>query len=210
MFGTHNQVVSLLDIGLQISATDNSTDDIEALETENGAPLITTQFHPEIAINGLPNLEAIYHHTEAEQLDKNKKIIQFIKKAGEAYHDKKQMLTGAILAKVAIDKSQAISEAIIKTLGYICPQISKAILNLVSLFVTTKRVRELKQSEEQKASTSSTALIQDKCANISKIQSPQKIMMNIEARLLSDDEDTTDDEIYSYNQETTHESLRVY
>lgn len=96
VFGAHNQVVEKApEKGFVVSATSQATEagetKIEALEAEHGAPLMTTQFHPEVAVKGLPKLAAIYENKDEVEKNKNLKLLEYFSEAANAYAAKRAM-----------------------------------------------------------------------------------------------------------------------
>lgn len=90
-FGAHNQVVSTLGKGFKQTAIASDNHSIEAAENEFGAPIITTQFHPEVGVKGLPNARFIYKQSQ-QQRESSLKIFDYLNKAGDVYHQKKEVM----------------------------------------------------------------------------------------------------------------------
>ena len=82
-FGSHRQVVDKLGNGLETCGIASDYHSNEAFESKYGAPIICTQFHPEVSVHGfentLPNLSA-----RKSSID----IFEFIKGAAETYRQK--------------------------------------------------------------------------------------------------------------------------
>ena len=89
-FGAHNQAVDELGKGFLKTAIGSDGKLIEAAESEHGAPVITTQFHPEVAVHGLPNSPFLYKKIGLER-EISLKIFDFFAKAGETYRNKKNL-----------------------------------------------------------------------------------------------------------------------
>lgn len=89
-FGAHNQAVDELGKGFLKTAIGSDGKLIEAAESEHGAPVITTQFHPEVTVHGLPNSEFLYKKMRLER-EISLKIFNFFAKAGETYRNKKKL-----------------------------------------------------------------------------------------------------------------------
>jgi gamma-glutamyl-gamma-aminobutyrate hydrolase PuuD len=90
-FGSHNQVVSKL--GKDCVETAHSSDKNslnEAVEKQHGAPVLTTQFHPEIGFKGLPML-AIYR-ARTSRVAENKSIFSYFKHAAQTHKNKQACL----------------------------------------------------------------------------------------------------------------------
>lgn len=91
-FGAHNQVVDELGNGFVKTAVGSDGRLIEAAESELGAPVITTQFHPEVTVHGLPNAQFLYKKSKSER-ETSLKIFDFFAKAGETYRNKKNLMS---------------------------------------------------------------------------------------------------------------------
>jgi gamma-glutamyl-gamma-aminobutyrate hydrolase PuuD len=109
-FGAHNQAVDELGKGFLKTAIGSDGKLIEAAESEHGAPLITTQFHPEVAVHGLPNSPFLYKKMGLER-EISLKIFDFFAKAGETYRNKKK------LANEIKDKIEKIENHFVKGKG---------------------------------------------------------------------------------------------
>ncbi len=105
-FGAHNQAVETLGEGFKTAATASDGKLNEAAESIHGAPIITTQFHPEVSIYGLPGSEFIYKTTEAES-KQDIKIFEYLKAAGQAYNHKKSMLEELITSTPLLKSAKA-------------------------------------------------------------------------------------------------------
>ena len=90
-FGAHNQAVDELGNGFVKTAVGSDGKLIEAAESEHGAPVITTQFHPEVTVHGLPNAPFLYKKSKPER-ETSLKIFDFFAKAGETYRNKKNLM----------------------------------------------------------------------------------------------------------------------
>lgn len=90
-FGAHNQTVNELGDGFVKTAVGSDGNLIEAAESEHGAPVITTQFHPEITVHGLPSSPFLYKKSKSE-IETSLKIFDFFAKAGETYKNKKNLM----------------------------------------------------------------------------------------------------------------------
>lgn len=90
-FGAHNQAVDELGNGFVKTAVGSDGKLIEAAESEHGAPVITTQFHPEVTVHGLPNAQFLYKKSKPER-ETSLKIFDFFAKAGETYRNKKNLM----------------------------------------------------------------------------------------------------------------------
>ncbi|WP_238584625.1 gamma-glutamyl-gamma-aminobutyrate hydrolase family protein [Legionella worsleiensis] len=91
-FGAHNQVVEELAQGFVAKAVGSDGHNIEAAESQHGSPVITTQFHPEVTVHGLPNVPFLYKKHGADR-EVSLKIFEFFAKAGEAYKNKKNLVS---------------------------------------------------------------------------------------------------------------------
>lgn len=90
-FGAHQQAVDKLGKGFVKTGVSSDRDLIEAAESEHGSPVITTQFHPEITVHGLPRVQFLYKKTTPE-IETSLKIFDFFAKAGETYRNKKILM----------------------------------------------------------------------------------------------------------------------
>lgn len=90
-FGAHNEVVSEPANFTQRKAFSSNGETIEATETCHGAPIISTQFHPEIGAKGFLSSHLMYTLSEEDTLI-NLRIFDFFNKAGEAYKQKKAVM----------------------------------------------------------------------------------------------------------------------
>lgn len=90
-FGAHNQAVDELGNGFVKTAVASDGQLIEAAESEHGAPVITTQFHPEVTVHGLPNSPFLYKKSIPER-ETSLKLFDFFSKAGETYRNKKNLM----------------------------------------------------------------------------------------------------------------------
>ena len=109
-FGAHNQAVDELGKGFAKTAVGSDGKLIEAAESEHGAPVITTQFHPEVTVHGLPNSSFLYKKSGPER-EISLKIFDFFSKAGETYRNKKT------LANEIKDKIKKIETLFVKGKG---------------------------------------------------------------------------------------------
>lgn len=89
-FGGHYQVVAEPVDGYDVAAIASDGESIEALESRFGAPVIGTQFHPEVNLNGLPGTEFVYRRTKQdEQAGLN--LFLFMNNAAKAYRAKQAL-----------------------------------------------------------------------------------------------------------------------
>lgn len=91
VFGAHAQVVDELANGFISAATASDGVLNEAAESKHGAPIVSTQFHPEITVHGLPEAEFIYQNNQEEQ-EQTLKLFSFFKEAAKTYHNKKHFI----------------------------------------------------------------------------------------------------------------------
>ena len=91
-FGAHLQKVNVVGDALTVSGRDAATGDIEALETKHGAPVVTTQFHPEIASQGLPGYELLYQRFDEKDSKQAQAIFVYFNQVGDAYAAKKDVI----------------------------------------------------------------------------------------------------------------------
>jgi gamma-glutamyl-gamma-aminobutyrate hydrolase PuuD len=87
-FGAHSQAVAELGRGFVKTAVSSDEQLIEAAESMHGAPVITTQFHPEITVHGLPNDYFLFQRNEPER-ENCLKIFDFFAQAGNTYFKRK-------------------------------------------------------------------------------------------------------------------------
>lgn len=90
-FGAHFQIVKKLAKGFKGTATASDEESNEASESLHGVPVITTQFHPEIAVQGLPGVKFIYQPSP-EEAKAQSNIFSFMNGAGEAYRARVRLL----------------------------------------------------------------------------------------------------------------------
>ncbi len=92
VFGAHNQFVSQPGANLKVTAKGSDGAVIEALESIQGAPILTTQFHPEVAYSN-PSLRS---HLEASQQEQTvaqaKNIFTYIHDVAKTYQIKRESL----------------------------------------------------------------------------------------------------------------------
>ncbi|WP_298626038.1 gamma-glutamyl-gamma-aminobutyrate hydrolase family protein [uncultured Legionella sp.] len=91
-FGAHSQRISKLPKGFIASSIASDGDTIESMESLVGTPILTTQFHPEIGANGLPESKFIYQKDQ-HNIDMNLKIFDFMSKAAQTYNQKKSVVS---------------------------------------------------------------------------------------------------------------------
>lgn len=92
-FGAHIQVVSKLGKGMKKSGSAGTkTGNIEAAEAIHGAPVITTQFHPEVSIHGLPDEEELYIDPRKKNREATMNLVKFMSDAANTYKQKKLVI----------------------------------------------------------------------------------------------------------------------
>lgn len=99
LFGAHRQVVEEVggkgsiaknkDLLKVVAKAKDNQKNIEAVESQYGAPAMGLQFHPEVAVKGLPEQGIIYRAKTEEEILKNRKIFEAFQKSAEAYSNKK-------------------------------------------------------------------------------------------------------------------------
>ena len=102
-FGAHNQVVETPGSIMEITGKDHLTNLTESMESKSGAPVIGTQFHPEVAVHGLPKAQKLYK-ADSGSLEASEKIFKFFRGAAETYHYKKAMLSGLRKSSELVDQ----------------------------------------------------------------------------------------------------------
>lgn len=88
LFGAHTQLVNRLGPSFQTSALANDAVSIEGAESLYGAPIISTQFHPEVSVAGLPYYGWLYKNNEQDTLT-CLNIFHYFNNAANSYKQKK-------------------------------------------------------------------------------------------------------------------------
>lgn len=107
VFGAHNEVINKLggrgtidrgeapreDRLRVIAKTDDRHENIEAMESTVGAPIRGTQFHPEIALRGLPKFGGkVFKSADQSKIRNSRGFFESAIQEAEAFKNKKKML----------------------------------------------------------------------------------------------------------------------
>ena len=177
-FGAHYQAIKTMGGQALINATEpyltatavasDATRNIEAIESNYGAPLMGVQFHPEVGASGLPPKGAyiIYQADNEAEITKNKCILAAFQQAAASYHQKKIMnqqiqrlgdkqkypLASSIKkSKPSLTKSltptinpysTAKKNFLLKLINYIIKKIGSIIRNIIS-YILVKKTKNL-------------------------------------------------------------------
>jgi gamma-glutamyl-gamma-aminobutyrate hydrolase PuuD len=96
VFGAHQHAISTLPIDYEVTAVTSKDHNIEAIEKKHGAPVIGTQFHPEIGYRGIGDskkdiarfLYRLNHSSQRENLS----ILRYINESAKTYNQKQNVL----------------------------------------------------------------------------------------------------------------------
>ncbi len=91
VFVAHAQIVSKLAEGFIDSSNVSDNQSLQSTESVHGAPVVTTQFHPEVATEGFPEAQFAYKQID-ELYEMHRNIFEYFHLAAQSYQQKKTVL----------------------------------------------------------------------------------------------------------------------
>lgn len=106
VFGAHCQITHGLPRQFGVAARTTAPEQqVEALESLHGAPLLTTQFHPEVGLAGLPQYESVFLTPYPRDKNKFMHFFYYFKEAALTFQRKRTVLKE--LKSIDIDMARA-------------------------------------------------------------------------------------------------------